>query len=115
MGIHGLCVLKVKKQMSKSKYIKRELLPGLPEPAISLINKGLSSLWEIQPKTLSDDSVATYLFRLNRTEFRYLNSQGSPLSVRPQKIGELQILNCIMFENYEDKIDKLVKNLLIQI
>jgi len=65
--------------MSKSKHIQRALLPGLPDPAISLINKGLSSLWEIQPEKLSDNSEAVYLFRLNKTDFRYLNSQGSPL------------------------------------
>lgn len=99
-------------QMSKSKYIQRQELPELPEPAISLINKGLSSLWQIEPMILSDNSVAVYLFRLNKTEFRYLSSNGSPLPIRPERVGDLTIIECVRFEDYEDETEKFVKNLL---
>ncbi len=97
--------------MSGNKYITKKELPALPEPAINLINKGFSSLWQIRPLTLPDGSEAIYLFRLNKTDFRYLNSQGSPLSIKPDNIGNLEIISCLRFEDYEDKTEKLLKNL----
>ncbi len=109
MGIYTL--VDKQKKMGKSKYISRHLLPSLPNPAITLINRGLSSLWEIEPIALSDDSIANYLFRLNKTEFWYLNSNGLPLPIKPDKIGELKIIDCIDFEDYEDTTDKIVRNL----
>lgn len=86
------------------KQIHRVELLGLPNSTIDLINRHMYSLWEIEPKTLSNNTQAKYLLHQGKDNYRYLTSIDSPLPIRPEteEIGKLKIIHSIKFDGYKD-------------
>jgi len=87
--------------------IKREQLPGLPDPAVRLIQMGMYSLFEISSP---ENKEATYLLRLSKDEFLYLNTHGFPLSQKPRELSNLELKAQIRFESLEDPKQSPITN-----